>query len=208
MAFNSTIKTKPCKCGCGKPKKMGYAGYAGKSCLPEKLASLPRYATNKATNSYKAQILNKNSREVHNAQKENNQPKIALKSLMVKADEVFSRWVRNRDSVMGKVKCVCCGKVYGLKDKDNQGNTIIQNLHFVSRAIYSQRYSEFTCRAGCTWCNNDMDKNPTGLAYQQYRSFLVSETDEFTISQIENERYKVNRISHSDLETVIRKYSK
>lgn len=206
MAFNSTIRRKNCKCDplCPKYPTLGYRGYFIHH-VPEELQQvLKKGAVSKSNR----QNLNVLSRKVKLVAKENNQPKIALKSLMVKADEVFSRWIRNRDSVMGKVKCVCCGKVYGLKDKDNQGNTIIQNLHFVSRAIYSQRYSEFTCRAGCTWCNNDMDKNPTGLAYQQYRSFLVSETDEFTISQIENERYKVNRISHSYLETVIRKYSK
>ncbi len=158
-------------------------------------------------NKQKTNTLSRNLKEVQDKVSGGRQ-EVSIKGLMVKADKVFSEWIRNRDAVMGKVKCVCCGREYGLKDKDDNGNVIIQNLHFVSRKVYSRRYSEMCCRAGCTWCNNSMDKEPAGLAYQQFRAFLVSETDEFTVSQIENERYKVNRISHSYLQEVIKKYSK
>lgn len=77
MAFSS-IKIKPCKCGCGKPKAMGYNGYAGKSHMPEDMQMLPRYQKG-AVASNKAQGLAKNSRSIHDYQDDVTDPQIALK---------------------------------------------------------------------------------------------------------------------------------
>jgi Bacteriophage Lambda NinG protein len=202
------IERKSCKCGCGRMPTMSFGGWfylhaPEEIKLEQGVKAKKRYQANA-----NRQRLGALSRKVRGLENKKEAASKALKTLMAIADEKFSLYIRNRDAVMGKVKCVCCGNVHGLKDKDSNGDTIIQCLHFVSRKVYSKRYSEFTCHAGCSWCNKNMNDEPTGLAYKRYRDFLVSRSDEFTISQIENERYKVNRISHSDLETIIRKYSK
>lgn len=204
MAYSSIVKNK-CKCkpDCDKYPSIGWGGFY----QPHAPQELKDKQTVKQVAKRKKASLNNLSRNLKEVQGTGEgKTDVAIKGLMLKADAVFSLWIRNRDAVMGKVKCVCCERVFGLKDKDNEGRLVIQNLHFISRKVYSKRYSEFCCRAGCTWCNAAMDKEPTGLAYQKYRAFLVAETDEFTVSQIEQERYKVHRISHSFLQEVIKKY--
>lgn len=43
--FNSTITIKTCKCGCGKPKKLGLEGYATLNCMPSELREKSKYNT-------------------------------------------------------------------------------------------------------------------------------------------------------------------
>ena len=210
--YNSTIKRKKCK-GCNdRYPKVGLNGYCSTKCMPEDMAANPKYSRSRTINR-NAASLSSLSRKVKSCANEKDAVKSSnsgLKTLMAKADEVFSRWIRNRDADKnGNVACVCCGKIYNLKDKTLQGDTVIQALHFVVRSVYSYRYSETAVNAGCCYCNLDMNENPKdGVAYKQYREYMVSVLGEFLVGQIETEKYKINRISHSELESIIKKYSK
>lgn len=62
--FNSTIKLKMCKCGCGKPPVMGYNGYAGKYHMPQDMQNLPRY-NKKAVSIRKQSIKSALARKLH-----------------------------------------------------------------------------------------------------------------------------------------------
>lgn len=53
-----------------------------------------------------------------------------------------------------------------------------------------------------------MHLDSKGIEYQNYRALLVKELDELTVSQIESERYRINRVTHSQLEEIIKQYSK
>ena len=67
--YNSSIKIKPCKCGCGKMPKLGYNGYAGVKCMPEELAGLEKYKKSNVTHRNRVN-LTLLSKKVHTAQNE------------------------------------------------------------------------------------------------------------------------------------------
>lgn len=127
--------------------------------------------------------------------------------LLKEADRLFSLFIRNRDSDKnGNVACVCCGKIYNVEDKDSYGNKIVQNLHFIQRDVYSLRFDEDNCAAGCTWCNKDMNDHPKGVAYNQYKEKLISDLGEVAVVEMELAHRKINRIEESQLKTVIEYY--
>jgi len=64
--------------------------------------------------------------------------KIPLKRLQKKADLVFSKWIRNRDSD----KCICCGST-----KQPQAG------HYVPRACLRLRYDPRNVNCQCCSCN-------------------------------------------------------
>lgn len=66
--YNSSIKIKPCKCGCGKMPKIGFNGYAGLSHLPIELQGLEKYKKSNVANRNRANRLNL-SKKVHSIQK-------------------------------------------------------------------------------------------------------------------------------------------
>ena len=66
--YNSNIKIKPCKCGCGKMPKIGFNGYAGLSHLPIELQGLEKYKKSNVANRNRANRLNL-SKKVHSIQK-------------------------------------------------------------------------------------------------------------------------------------------
>lgn len=213
--YNSTIKRKYCRCSddCTKMPTISFGGYYY-SHAPQEIKDAQGLKAKKGyQDARKRANLNSLSKQVKEYAKDKGALKSSnsgLKTLMAKADEVFSKWIRNRDADKnGNVACVCCGKIYNLKDKTLQGDTVIQALHFVVRSVYSYRYSETAVNAGCCYCNMDMNENPKdGVAYKQYREYMVSVLGEFLVGQIETEKYKINRISHSELEGIIKKYSK
>ena len=60
--YNSSIKIKPCKCGCGKMPKLGYNGYAGVKCMPEELQKKEMFKRSevlKRQRQYKANLAKK-----------------------------------------------------------------------------------------------------------------------------------------------------
>jgi hypothetical protein len=204
--YNSTIKRKPCKCGvCGRMPKIGLNGYASVKCMPEEVQREPKWQRGVVVKRKKA-VLGYNSRKIHEHQNKD-VSNLSLKVLLAEADKKFGDWIKNRDAVMGKIKCPCCNGVFGLKDKNSDGDAVVQVLHFVSRMVFSRRYSEIN-KAGCCYCNLKMHLDSKGIEYQNYRALLVKELDELTVSQIESERYRINRITHSQLEEIIKQYSK
>ena len=67
---NSTIKRKPCKCGCGKLPKLGYKGYAGLGCIPQEIKDAdPEKFKIRSISHRKYVKINDISRKVHMYQK-------------------------------------------------------------------------------------------------------------------------------------------
>ena len=219
MSYNSTIKPKKCRCGCGLWPRMGYAGYAGKSCMPESLASLPKYNKSNVAKGNRVKLTNI-SRKVHDAQKEVSskfEPRSSFKNdstipdkgeLLALADKLFSQYIKKRDAVDGVITCVCCGGKYEVTAKDSSGDKIVQCLHFVSRKVYSLRFSPINCHAGCSSCNRDMFEHEFGLAYRQFRAYLVSCVGEMDVREMEKQKREINKLSAGMLAEVIDKYKK
>jgi hypothetical protein len=181
--YNSTIKQKKCKCSgsCDKYPTMGYKGYYIKH-FPDELEE-------KESEKY---------------------PKSKLKSDYIKmADIAFGNWIKKRDlDSQGNVNCVCCFRTFNKKDKDVSGSYIVQCLHFVPRGVYSLRYSEINCHAGCSTCNLDMHLEPNGLAYKRFRAFLVNSVGEEEVDKMELEKRNINKITEAQLKEIIEKYKK
>lgn len=72
--------------------------------------------------------------------------KPSRKTLIKKADAVFSEYIRRRYADhKGYTNCVTCGK------KDHWKN--LQCGHFQSRKHYSTRWNETNCQVQCVSCN-------------------------------------------------------
>jgi hypothetical protein len=207
--FNSTIKRKKCKNeNCSKYPKLGMAGFCSKKCMPEEMQGLEKYNKRSVMNRAASNLANL-SRKVHSYQREKNKPNNELKSaLLKKADNLFSKFIRERDAcALGNVKCPCCGIAYNLKDKTPSGDYIVQALHFVSRKVYSLRFDERQVKAGCCYCNKDMFDFPMGVAYKNFRDELYLELGTVAVWMMEAEKRNINKLSHNDLEDIIKKYS-
>lgn len=206
---NSTIKIKPCVCGCGRRKKLGLQGYATLNCIPQEIKDAdPEKFKRRAISHRKASNLANLSRKVHSYQLEKNKPNNGLKSdLLKKADNLFSKFIKKRDSdERGNVTCICCKKNYNLNDKDSSGDYIIQTMHFVPRTVYSRRYCTKNCHSGCCYCNQKQFADPYGETYQQFKEFLYSKIGVEAVWMMEAEKRNINKLSHADLEAIIEKY--
>lgn len=208
---NSKIKRKKCKCSpnCEKYPSLGYKGYFS-GHLPKEIkdANPERFRKSHIAHLKRANLANL-SRKVHSYQQEKNKSNNELKSaLLKKADDLFSKFIKKRDSdEKGNVKCPCCDLTYNLKDKTPSGDYIVQALHFVSRKVYSLRYDERQVKAGCCYCNKDMFDFPLGIAYKKFRETLYLELGMGTVWMMEAEKRNINKLSHNDLEDIIKKYS-
>jgi len=206
---NSTIKRKACKNeNCSKYPRLGMAGFCSKNCMPEEMQGLEKYNKRSVMNRTASNLANL-SRKVHSYQRERNKPNNELKSaLLKKADDLFSKFIKKRDAdERGNIKCPCCDLTYNLKDKTPSGDYIVQALHFVSRGVYSLRYKEAQVKAGCCYCNKDMFDFPLGIAYKKFRDKLYLELGVGEVWMMEAEKRNINKLSHNDLEDIIKKYS-
>lgn len=153
-------------------------------------------------------------------------------ALLLLADKLFGNHIKDRDAketarkvsaneiilediglteqvVLGKefIICPCCNKPYALDDVDGDNKKIVQPLHFVDRDVYSQRFNEEQVFAGCCYCNLKQHKTPDGIEYRNYRSFLVKRLGNEKVTEMEDEKYKVNRMSNAEIQEVIDKYN-
>lgn len=128
--------------------------------------------------------------------------------LLREADRLFSQFIRNRDADKnGNIQCVGCGKVYNLEQVDKEGNKIVQPLHFIDRGVYSLRFDEDNCHAGCSYCNLDMHLNKNGFAYRRYLEFMNMTYGEEMVAEMTLAHRKINKITEQQLRTVIEHYS-
>lgn len=199
--FNSTIVQKKCKCSedCDKYPTLGYKGYF--------IYHFPGEIKKQKQNN-KA-VLSRLSRQLHKVQKlVNDAVREKSKSDYLKiADILFSNYIKRRDSNNTKIiNCICCNKTYSLKDKDTSGNYIVQALHFVPRGIYSFRFDERNVHAGCSYCNLMMHLEPEGIAFKNYRNYLVNCLGEEEVSHMQAQKKIVGKITESDIKVIIEKY--
>ena len=136
-----------------------------------------------------------------------NQENLSKSKLLKMADAAFSRYIIKRDTNKGQILCPCCRKTFDVLQVDKEGKKIVQNLHFINRGVYSQRFNEDNAHSGDGYCNLAMHLHPTGNEYQNYRQYLVNKLGEEEVALMELEHRKINRIEESQLKNIIEHFT-
>lgn len=79
---------------------------------------------------------------------------MTYKTAKNKLDEVFSKFIRNRDCQDDWFTCISCGKIKSIKQADAG--------HYYGRAILAVRWDEKNVNAQCRHCNRFQDGNKQG----------------------------------------------
>ena len=200
MAY-SIIRKKTCK--CGNPKcypTLSFHGWNFK-CAPQEI---------KDKNGTKKDVAKRNKAARNKVSNLLNKDSDADKTkLLAMADKLFSDRIKERDADKdGNIICPCCKLSYSLKDKASDGTYIVQPLHFVSRGTYSLRFSEENVYAGCCYCNLDMYLHPEGKSVLNYQNKLIDKLGIVEVMRMQAESRKLHKVSSSDLQEIIKKYSK
>ena len=113
---------------------------------------------------------------------------LTLPKLKKKAQDVFNKWIRERDKDLG---CISCGAIGS------------QAGHYFSSGHYSSlTFSEINVNLQCTRCNMFLHGNLI-----HYRQGLIKKYGEKKIIQLEEDsRYGIKKYSRQELEEIIMKY--
>lgn len=118
------------------------------------------------------------------------------KTLKKKLDDVFSIYIRLRDSDdNGIFRCISCGKPVFWKDGDNG--------HFINRQHMSLRYSEKNCNAQCRYCNRLDEGNNVG-----YHKGLISKYGGQIVDNLFIVKHKSNKITDTEAKIMIEYYTR
>lgn len=121
----------------------------------------------------------------------------SLATLIKQADEVFSKYIRLRDSdekYSFKVVCFICGKV--------ERTEWAHAMHFIDRDQMSTRYDEMNVHAGCENCNClDPDHK------QRYSKAMAQKYSADELSNLLWKGRSLQKFMRHELEAIIEKYS-
>lgn len=122
--------------------------------------------------------------------------KASRPTLMRKADDAFSLFIRTRDSQAyeGRAfKCISCGRILTID--------LCDNGHYVNRSHMSLRFSELNCNAQCRHCNRFQEGN-----IQDYRKGLIEKIGEPKVLLLEAQKNLTNKIANFELEILAKHY--
>jgi|SRR4051812_24243659 len=131
------------------------------------------------------------------------------RSLLLKtADKSFGDFIKRRDAdANGYITDPCNGQKYHLDAVDDNGEKIVNVLHYVERGCYALRFDEDNCHAGSSFSNLSMHLNKGGEAELNYRKFLVNKIGEAAVIEMESQKRKFHKLDNSQLKNVIEHYS-
>lgn len=138
---------------------------------------------------------------------------VPLKRLQKKADDLFSRFVRDRDTVNGLYiqteeglsipcgYCFTCGKI-----TPTEGVQTGDAGHFVKRSVHGLRYHERNVHLQCTKCNHFLGGNEGWYAVNLDKKYGVGTAEKLKAleSTYRGDGNKPNK--RADLERVINDY--
>jgi len=119
--------------------------------------------------------------------------KKSRKSLIKKADTVFSLWIRQRHAKNEMSECVTCGKVDHFKK--------LQAGHFMSRKFYSTRWDETNVQVQCAGCNVFR----YGEQYK-FSIWLESNIGQGTSEDLSLKSKQLCKLANFELEEIIEKF--
>lgn len=122
--------------------------------------------------------------------------KASRPTLMRKADDAFSLFIRTRDSQAyeGRAfRCISCQRVLPI-DQADAG-------HYCNRAHMSLRFNEANVSAQCRFCNRFREGN-----LQDYRKGLIEKIGEPKVLLLEAQKNLTNKITNFELEILTKHY--
>jgi hypothetical protein len=122
--------------------------------------------------------------------------KDSLSSLIKKADEVFSKYIRKRDANKQHpfyLNCFTCGKPERIE--------FAHCMHFIDRDQMATRYDEMNCHGGCEECNCfDPDH------YGKYYSEMVKRYGSEPVNNLIWKSRSLQKYMRHELEEIIETY--
>lgn len=119
-----------------------------------------------------------------------------LSSLVHKADEVFSKYIRHSYSDgRGNISCFTCDAVKPISEMDNG--------HFVSRQHKATRFLEKNGHPQCRWCNRYNEGRKDVYAVR-----LIQKYGPNVLLELQEEKNKITHWTHEDLQRIIEYYKK
>ena len=122
--------------------------------------------------------------------------KASRSTLMRKADDAFSVFIRTRDSQAyeGRAfRCISCNRILPIIQADCG--------HYVNRSHMSLRFSEQNCNAQCRHCNRFQEGN-----IQDYRKGLINKIGETKVLLLEAQKNVTNKVTNFELELLAKHY--
>lgn len=122
--------------------------------------------------------------------------KISLRSLVKKADIVFSEWVRKTSAdTWGRVTCVTCGKRMRWKGEGAQAG------HFIKRQHMSVRYDPRNVHVQCVRCNKWMSGEEG-----EYGHYIIKRYGVDVHQELMSLKRTTRKFTRVDLEEIVKKY--
>ncbi len=120
--------------------------------------------------------------------------KDSLSPLIKKLDDVFSKFIRLRDSdKSGYCRCISCGELVYWK--------YIQNGHFIPRMHMNTRFDEYNCNAQCNSCNCHHHGNEAG-----YREGLIRKYGGTVLDILSQRKNKTKKWDRFDIIELLDRY--
>jgi hypothetical protein len=116
---------------------------------------------------------------------------IEFKKLVWKADIIFAKYIKLRDSINWYVDCITCGKRIKLWNKQ------LHNCHRIWRGYYSHRRDENNCFWWCSFCNTyDSENHHNKLTLIQWQKYWLDwvEYNLFTKNKKKPSIFELNTI--------------
>lgn len=121
---------------------------------------------------------------------------IPLPKLLKKAETVFNRYIRERDSEDGYFTCISCGKVLPVS-KMNAG-------HFAPvKSSSALRFNEYNVNGECQWSNGFDEFHLIG-----YRKNLINKIGLEMVEWLEDNARTTKKWTRTELNDIITKYGK
>jgi hypothetical protein len=119
-----------------------------------------------------------------------------IPKLTAKAQQVFNRYIRTRDSQDGYFTCIACGQV---KSQD-----VMDAGHYVPvKGSSALRFDEYNVNGECKKCNGF-----DGFHLIGYRKNLIQKIGQEMVDWLENNQRTIKKWTRSELNEIIEKYSK
>jgi hypothetical protein len=119
----------------------------------------------------------------------------SVPKLLKDAQQVFNRYIRQRDSEDGWFVCISCGNTYP--------TDLMDAGHYVPQKGGSYlRFHEWNVHGECKRCNGFDQFHLIG-----YRKRLIGKIGTYGVQWLEENRHTVKKWSRSELEEIIKKYS-
>jgi hypothetical protein len=114
--------------------------------------------------------------------------------LVKKLDDVFSKYIRQRDAVDGYATCVTCGTTRPWKE--------MQNGHYMSRGHLPTRWDETNCHVQDAACNVFKKGN-----YTEYAIYMVNRYGVDKLEQLKAKAKSGEKIPTTVIKDMIEDYS-